>query len=376
MKICLLLLISYMLGGFDPTPPVQPTIQLPAAPPLNVHIDMTHTATSSSLIHAPGSGLSSTFPIPQNAQPAKIYLNSSVSQTADASAEPEITAVKWNSQSTVIIRKCSSQAVNLTTRLTSGAYSISVTSIDGSGAAATTSFSRLQCRVLPFGGTIQLHLMCEDTILIHFVNYSGVAVSAYQKAIKGLIRLKDSDRDVSIALNGSRCWRDILHLNRSGLTNLHKISEQIRWILLCAGQDQSVCRNIALYHQHAAHSAELVNNDITQLEIAMAHIVASMYSLTPQVAMSSDRKEIKVSLTNSGAYTVYSVKLRMPPYNGDVFPALKPGQTVSATFPMSQDTVAPTGEISFLTAGTPAEMTLGSSPFSALTETPLNNPVH
>ncbi len=348
----------------------------PATTPLIVHIDMTHTLNSRDTNSWPDSGLCATFPIPLDATPAKIYLANTDASAAAVSTVPAITAVKWKSQSAIIIRNCASQPVNLTTRLKSGAYSISITSIEGSGTSATTTFSRLQCRALPFGGTIQLHVKCSDTTLIHFVNYSGVALSAFQKAIKGLIRLKKSDRDVSIALNGSRCWRDILHLNRSELTNLHTICEKIRWILLCAGQDQSVCRNIALYHPHAAYSAEVVNNDITHLEIAMAHIVASMYSLTPQVAISSDRKEIKVSLTNSGAYTVYSVKLRIPSLNGDVFPALKPGQTVSATFPLSQNMDDPTGEISFLTDGTPAEMTLGNSPFSALTETPLNNPVH
>ena len=228
--------------------------------------------------------------------------------------------------------------------------------------------------------TKPLDLAPGDVVLIRCTSVSAVARTGYDNTLAQLKKLSGSYPDKSNRLRRmlkeGEPYLGALSPSRGGrerrVAGIHQFA-------LYVTQAQALCRNYQSRNAVKEETGANVMAALEQLTDALSETSAALLEMTPQISLMQEKEKktanVEVSLCNSGPHTAATVKLALDAESLPqgvtleenepvLFNAVKPGQTIRATFRLKLGTaqtasaspILPIADITYFVGKSPAHL--------------------
>ncbi len=262
--------------------------------------------------------------------------------------------------------------------LPAGTYTIDQLSIvaptEPGVVALAPQVQRLQGVVLPRPGSVtkDVDLQPGEIAVYRFVNRAGRVVQSFRQLLGALHELAVHRPQIARPMR-----RALLHAHDSMLTLAYGHSREARLramhgVLLAGAQAEALELNQLAHHPHVRNDATAVSSAMTAYMDNAARVGAVLLGLVPQITTTVQAGVISVNiaLANTGAHSVYGVKLavhvsslpvgvRPSPGDADYFGVLRPGQSAASVFRLKCGSIRPdkvAADVSYIAGGGPAQL--------------------
>lgn len=263
--------------------------------------------------------------------------------------------------------------------LPGGAYQIERLVFSQASSTSQAHVERLQGSIVTGKSTVTKPLRLEggDATIYRITNLSRASQAAYSDIKVHLAKLHQSRaseyRRIMVPLK--ECWDNLGALS-SGISaaNRYDRLKQIHRALLTLAHAQSLCRNYRNEGRIDETTGGALMAALDRLQNSLADTSAVCLNLVPNIETNPvdpadpAARKVTISIANGGEREVSLVRIgaagpngaKIEPADEAMFPTLKPGETVRATFsirlPEGVEQRACTAQIGYFTARSPAHL--------------------